>query len=65
MYQMGRTQFQGLLKVASEQVPLGIYALEKGNYAELRYDKCSCITQLKGMIRAFKSQGFKVYSNGR
>ena len=65
MYQMGRTQFQGLLKVASEQVPLGIYGLEKGNYAELRCDKCSSITQLKGMIRAFKSQGFKVYSNGR
>ena len=65
LYQMSRNEYQGLLKIASEQVPKGIYALEKGNYAELRCDKCASTTQLKGMIRAFKSQGFKVYANGR
>ena len=34
-YRMNREEYQGLLKVASEQVPKGIYAVEKGNYAEL------------------------------
>ena len=54
-----------MLEVAREQVPLGIYALEKSDYAELRCDKCTSMTQLKAMIRTFKSQGFKVYANGR
>lgn len=62
---MSRKEYQGLLQVASEQVPLGIYAIEKNNYAELRCDKCASATQLKSMTRAFKSQGFKVYANRR
>ena len=62
---MSRKEYQGLLEVAREQVPLGIYALEKSDYAELRCDKCTSMTQLKAMIRTFKSQGFKVYANGR
>jgi len=51
--------------VASEQVPFGIYAIEKSNYAELRCDKCESITQLKDLTRQFKAQGFKVLANGR
>ncbi|KLU68022.1 MAG: hypothetical protein RHS_6154 [Robinsoniella sp. RHS] len=62
---MSRKEYQGLLKIASEQVAFGIYAIEKNDYAELRCDKCSSSTQLKAMIRQFKSQGFKVLSNGR
>ncbi len=65
MYQMNRSEYQRLLKVASEQVPFGIYAVEKQGYAELRNDKCKSSTQLKGLIRQFKSQGFKVRANGR
>ena len=63
MYQMNRKEYKGLLKVAKEQVPFGIYALEKADYAELRCDKCDSVTQLKELIRQFKKQGFKVYSN--
>ncbi|WP_242849156.1 hypothetical protein [Robinsoniella sp. KNHs210] len=62
---MSRKEYQGLLKIASEQVAFGVYAIEKSDYAELRCDKCSSSTQLKAMIRQFKSQGFKVLSNGR
>ena len=29
MYRMGRNEFEGLLKVASEQVPFGIYAVTR------------------------------------
>lgn len=65
MYRMSWKEYQGLLKIASEQVTFGVYAIEKSDYAELRCDKCSSSTQLKAMIRQFKSQGFKVLWNGR
>jgi hypothetical protein len=54
-----------MLKLASEQVPFGLYAIEKQGYAELRCDKCSSVTQLKSLTRQFKAQGFKVHANGR
>lgn len=44
---------------------MGVYALKKNDYAELRNDACTSKTKLKDMIRTFKSQGFKVYANGR
>ena len=65
LYGMSRKEYMGLLEVAKEQVPMGIYAVEKKGYAELRCDRCTSMTQLKGMIRSYKSDGFKVYSNGR
>lgn len=65
LYQMGQKEYQGLLQMASEQVPFGIYAIEKQGYAELRCDKCTSVTQLKNLTRQFKAQGFKVHSNGR
>lgn len=65
MYRMSRKEYQGLLETAKEQVPMGIYALEKDDYAELRCDRCSSITQLKKTLREFRAQGFKVSYNGR
>ena len=65
LYQMNQKEYQGLLQVAKEQEPLGIYAIEKQGYAELRCDNCSSVTQLKALIRQFKSGGYKVYANGR
>lgn len=62
---MSRKECEGLLKVASEQVPFGVYAIEKTGYMELRCDKCTSTTQLKALIRQFKAQGFKVHYNGR
>ena len=61
---MSRMEYKALLEVASNQISKGIYAVEKGDYAEMRRDKCTSTTQLKAMIRTFKSQGFKVYANG-
>jgi len=60
---MSQEEYEGLLKIASEQVQLGIYAVEKQGYAELRCDKCDSITQLKKLTRQFKTRGFKVYAN--
>ena len=62
---MSRKEYQGMLELASEQVPFGIYAVEKADYAELRNDRCSSMTQLKSLIRQFRAQGFKVYANGK
>lgn len=64
MYQMGWEEYQGLLQVASEQVPFGIYAVEKQGYAELRCDKCTSITHLKGLMRNLMAHGFKVRQTG-
>ncbi|MCI6467458.1 MAG: hypothetical protein MSA90_18590 [Faecalicatena sp.] len=61
---MSRSEYQGLLQIAKEQVPIGIYALEKADYAELRNDHCKSITQLKSLTRQYKAQGFKTLSNG-
>lgn len=44
---------------------MGVYAIEKKDYAELRCDLCSSITKLKELTRQFKAQGFKVLSNGK
>lgn len=61
---MSRKEYEELLKVACEQVPFGIYAVEKNGYAELRCDRCESMTKLKELTRQFKSQGFKVHKNG-
>ena len=65
MYLMSRKEFQGLLEVAKEQVPFGVYAVEKSDYAELRRDVCESKTKLKELIQQFKLQGLKVWSNGK
>ena len=65
MYRMSRKEYQGMLQRAKEQVPMGIYAVEKADYAELRRDKCESITKLKELTRQFRSQGFKAWSNGK
>ena len=60
---MSQKEYKSLLAVASEQVPFGIYAVEKTGYAELRNDHCKSISQLKALTRQFKAQGLKVYAN--
>ena len=62
---MNREKYQELLEIASDQVPFGVYGVEKGDYAELFVHKCSSQTQLKQLTRDYKRQGFKVYANGR
>lgn len=63
-YQMNDSEYRGLLKIASEQVPFGVYAVKKKGYAELRHDHCKSITQLKTLKRQYRAQGFKVHANG-
>ena len=62
-YRMSKTEYKKLLGVAKEQVPFGIYAVEKNGYAELRNDRCDSVTKLKALKRQFKREGFKVCAN--
>lgn len=64
LYEMTRQQFGALLKVAGEQVPMGIYAVENGGYAELLNVRCESRSELKRHKRTYKERGFKVYANG-
>lgn len=61
---MGEKEFEKLLSVAKEQVNFGVYAIKKNDYVEMRNDVCNSKTQLKKLIREYKTQGFKVYYNG-
>ena len=59
---MDNKELKGVLKIASEQIPNGIYAVQKGNYVEMAREKLTN-TQLKQRIRELKAAGFKVYYN--
>lgn len=63
LYRMSKDEYSRLLGIAKEQVPFGVYAVEKGDYAELQNVHCKSSTELKNIIRAFKSKGFKVLAN--
>lgn len=65
VWNMSRERYESLLALGSEQVPFGVYAIEKNGQAEMRVDHCKSVTQLKKLIRQFKEQGYKVYANGR
>lgn len=43
---------------------MGVYAVEKGDYAELVNARCTSVSKLKELTRSYKAQGFKVYANG-
>lgn len=58
VYEMPKKQYKELLKIASEQIPFGIYAIEKKNYAELRKDICESKNQLNKKIAEFNKVGF-------
>lgn len=65
MYNMSRKEFLGLLQVARENVPFGIYAIEKNGYAELMNVRVMSRTKLKELTRVYRSQGYKVYTNDK
>lgn len=62
-YEMNRKQADGVLKVASEQIPFGIYAIERKGILELKKDEYQRKTRLKRNIEILKKAGFKVYAN--
>lgn len=63
VYDMTRKQSDGVLKVASDQIPFGIYAVEKDGIIELKKEKCITKAKLETLIRMFESKGFQVHYN--
>ena len=64
VYEMGRKECRGILKVASRQIPFGIYAVEKYGICELRKDKFDNKEELKKAVAKYAEKGFKVHYNG-
>ena len=60
---MTEKEAQGLLKIASEQVSEGIYAIRKNDYIELRNQPMSR-TQIKKTRNEYRKRGVKIYANG-
>lgn len=63
VYEMTKQQAEKTIKVASQYVPFGIYAVEKDGIIELRKDKCKTSKHLNQLKADFIRNGFKVYSN--
>ena len=63
-YQMGQNQAKAMLNMSKEYCPFGIYAVEKDNQIEMMNLKATSITQLKKMVRQYRTKGFKVHCNG-
>ena len=63
-YEMTAKQLNGVLKVASKQVPFGIYAVKKGRICELHNDKFDSREDLLAEAKRYAEKGFKVYYNG-
>lgn len=64
LYEMSKKEAYGVLKIASEQIPSGIYAIEKDGVIELRRHKIKSKEYIKRKVNEFKKNGFKVYVNG-
>lgn len=63
LYEMGRKEYRGVLKVASQQIPCGIYAVEKDGICELRKDTFDSKEELKKAVADYAAKGFKVHYN--
>lgn len=63
VYEMGRKEYRGVLKVASGQIPFGIYAVEKDGICELRKDTFDSKEDLKKAVAEYETKGFKVHYN--
>lgn len=63
VYEMGRKEYRGVLKVARKQIPCGVYAVEKDGICELRKDTFDSKEELKKAVAEYVAKGFKVRYN--
>lgn len=63
LYEMGRKEYKGVLKVASQQIQCGIYAIEKDGICELRKDTFDSKGELKKAVAEYAEKGFNVHYN--
>lgn len=63
IYEMGRKEYKGVLKVASKQIQCGIYAVEKDGICELQKDTFDSKEELKKSVAEYAAKGFRVHYN--
>ena len=63
VYEMGRKQFDGVLKVAKKAVKHGIYAVEKDGMAQMKKETYSNKAELEKALSEYEANGFKVHYN--
>lgn len=63
LYEMGRKEYNGIMKVAGEQIPCSIYAVEKDGICELQKDTFDSKEELKKAVAEYAVKGFKVHYN--
>lgn len=63
VYEMASKEYKGVLKVASKQIPCGIYAVEKDGICDLRKDTFESKEELKKNVAEYAEKGFKVHYN--
>lgn len=61
IYDMGRKQARGLLKVASKTIEHGIYAVEMNNVQFMLKEEYKDKLSLRKAIRGYNEKGFKVH----
>lgn len=64
LYEMGRKEYRDVLKVASQQIQCGIYAVEKDGFCELRKYTFDSKEELEKSVAEYAAKGFKVHWNG-
>lgn len=64
VYEIGTKEYRYVLKVASKQIPCGIYAVEKDGICELRKDTFDSKEEFKKAVEDYAAKGFKVHYNG-
>lgn len=65
VYGMSRKEYKQFLKIASNAVPCGIYAAEKGSTAIMLNEKYNNLDDLKKAVYGYKLKGFKVHYNDK
>lgn len=65
VYGMTRKQMNLILKIASKNIPFGIYAIEKDGVCELKKEKFESGYKLKQTVSDYEKKGFKVMYNGK
>ena len=60
---MDANQLDGVLKIASKQVPFGIYAVTKNDICELHNDKFDSKEKLMDEVNEYTKNGYIVYYN--
>ena len=65
VYEMGRKAFRGVLDIAKESVPHGIYAVSKDDFCEMKKETFRNQEEMNKQIVAYQKQGFRVYFNGK